>query len=512
MPQHFPTLEGVLIDGSWRCSIIKAREISLDDAATRISSILRRKKAALLLGAGISRDSGIPLSEQIIDAVLEECKFQIRENQRDLNKLIGLEFVLGNLERWFDLSTLLDIFRADKPNEFHRIVASLVNAGYVKEVATTNFDRLIENALDEIGLTRDVDYEFLGRKSVYDEFLLPSRSKLPKLIKLHGDIEFPESIMLTNNVNKGVIISKERNILKYIFSGWGKYLLVVGYSFNDSETVNEIIEKLPKLVRKKIILVNYEPLRTNTASISSLGGYENSRHLAPLNGFKGFVITCDSLTLMHKVATLVQKDDTGDGIHHEVHSSWKDYAHMWGNEANQKGRFYILLANLYNEYLMWAFGQDQELWYHINERKAELVAESTNSEDKRELAERQIEMAEASKYIFHDSEDRILVFYQRSLEIAQSIGDLEITGLCYLNISEIYRERNEELFKYNRDKGYESLSQVLDQQRRIDTFLRSDSSESVFLRVYLSNPDPSMLSSLSSDQDLQKRLRQILGG
>lgn len=68
------------------------------------------------------------------------------------------------------------------PSEAHKAIARLVVAGYLRVIITTNFDRLMEKALEEVGVTPTVI-------STADQIVgaLPLVHSGPTVIKLHGD-------------------------------------------------------------------------------------------------------------------------------------------------------------------------------------------------------------------------------------------------------------------------------------------------------------------------------------
>lgn len=131
---------------------------------------------ALLLGSGVSSAAGIPTGWAIVQDLI-----------RRIASVEGAD-AGGDPEAWFverfgeapRYSNLLDqlartpserqaIIRSyieptDEqrrtglrlPTKAHRAIANLVSAGYVKLVLTTNFDRLIEQALEEKGVSFDV--------------------------------------------------------------------------------------------------------------------------------------------------------------------------------------------------------------------------------------------------------------------------------------------------------------------------------------------------------------------
>jgi len=122
---------------------------------------------ALLLGSGISKNSGIPTGW---DIVVDLIKKLAEINKEDCSK---------NPEKWFsdkygeeaNYSTILSKLVKSpsermnflkpyfepteeeleqglkQPTEAHKNIAKLIKKGYIKVVITTNFDRLLENAL-----------------------------------------------------------------------------------------------------------------------------------------------------------------------------------------------------------------------------------------------------------------------------------------------------------------------------------------------------------------------------
>jgi hypothetical protein len=157
---------------------------------------------ALLLGSGVSRSSGIPTGwEVVLDLI------------RKLARLHG-EDCEPNPEEWFrkkhsaepDYSKLLDALaqtpagrqqllrnyfepsedersqNLKSPTPAHKAIASLVLDGYVRVILTTNFDRLMEKALEEAGVHPTV----INTPDAVSG-ALPLVHAGCTIIKLHGD-------------------------------------------------------------------------------------------------------------------------------------------------------------------------------------------------------------------------------------------------------------------------------------------------------------------------------------
>jgi hypothetical protein len=157
---------------------------------------------ALLLGSGLSRSAGIPTGwEIVLDLV------------RKLARLMG-EDCEPRPEEWYrtkfgedpDYARLLDeiaktpaerqqllrgYFEPDEdereqglkvPTPAHRSIADLVSKGYVKVILTTNFDRLLEKALDEVGVSPTII-----SSSDHIRGARPLAHTGCTIIKIHGD-------------------------------------------------------------------------------------------------------------------------------------------------------------------------------------------------------------------------------------------------------------------------------------------------------------------------------------
>lgn len=157
---------------------------------------------ALLLGSGISRSSGIPTGwEIVLDlirklAVLnnENCEtnevnwFVEKYNEAPDYSAILSKLAFQSTERVNLLKSYFEPTEGERENNLkeptiaHKAIAQLIKAGYIKVVITTNFDRLLENALREVGIEpqviRHVDDINGAMPLVHSEFTL---------IKVNGD-------------------------------------------------------------------------------------------------------------------------------------------------------------------------------------------------------------------------------------------------------------------------------------------------------------------------------------
>ena len=157
---------------------------------------------ALLLGSGVSRGAQIPTGWEItLDLVRRLAALQGVSSHTDwaawYRETAGKEpdyseivHELGGSpeERRALLHSYIEPTEEDRrrshkiPTKAHRAIARLVQGGYVRVIVTTNFDRLIENALTEQG----VEPTIVASEDALRGAEPPTHSKC-FLAKLHGD-------------------------------------------------------------------------------------------------------------------------------------------------------------------------------------------------------------------------------------------------------------------------------------------------------------------------------------
>ena len=158
---------------------------------------------ALLLGSGVSRAAKIPTGWEItLDLIRQlahvdgESPALPEEWYREKHGVAaGYSALLAQLAKTpTERQQLLRPFFEPTPEEreqghkrptvAHRAIASLAVGGYIKVIITTNFDRLIETALGEAGLTPQVistPDQARGAKRIVHAACT--------VIKLHGDYQ-----------------------------------------------------------------------------------------------------------------------------------------------------------------------------------------------------------------------------------------------------------------------------------------------------------------------------------
>jgi hypothetical protein len=157
---------------------------------------------ALLLGAGISRSASIPTGWDITrDLVQKLAKLHNEEvdpdpetwYQKKFGQPLNYSDLLNNLTKtpaermsllrsYFEPTPEEQEVNLKTPTPAHRAIASLVKLGFIKVIITTNFDRLLEKALQDEGITPSVI-------SSVDHLsgTMPYIHAKCTIIKIHGD-------------------------------------------------------------------------------------------------------------------------------------------------------------------------------------------------------------------------------------------------------------------------------------------------------------------------------------
>lgn len=196
---------------------------------------------ALFIGSGISRNAGIPTGwEIIIDhlkqlAALEDPavtsdfeewysnKYGCSPDYSDLLELLTSSKSERNnaLRRFFEPSEEELINGLKQPTKAHRNIAKLVKKGYIKVIVTTNFDRLMENALKNEGIEPVV----ISNPNHIDNVQPIVHNKIT-LIKMNGDYLDTEFLNLKSELSGYQPAMEE--LLKSVFQNFG--LITCGWS------------------------------------------------------------------------------------------------------------------------------------------------------------------------------------------------------------------------------------------------------------------------------------------
>ena len=181
-----------------------------------VSRAARNGGLVVLAGAGVSMaaPASLPgwleLNRMVLGALMQRLG-EYTERQAELEQLLGLLIKRRDEQRVFppeyqaqvmEEQIGLDYFHAlqalDVPqrNAAHETLAALAAAGYVAAIVTTNFDRLIEGALESRGVPHRVCIEPDGYRALADALASAQTGPLP-VVKIHGSVEDAASLVDT---------------------------------------------------------------------------------------------------------------------------------------------------------------------------------------------------------------------------------------------------------------------------------------------------------------------------
>lgn len=175
-----------------------------DDQLTRLAFSIHENKGvyAMLLGSGLSRAAEIPTGWEItLDLVRRVALAQgvgeqpdwaewyraTHGREPDYSEIVG-ELGLSASERrailhgYIEPSAMDREERRKQPTKAHEAIADLVRDGFIRVIVTTNFDRLLENALRERGVEPTVVASVDALRGAQ-----PLTHSSCFILKLHGD-------------------------------------------------------------------------------------------------------------------------------------------------------------------------------------------------------------------------------------------------------------------------------------------------------------------------------------
>lgn len=212
---------------------------------------------AVLLGSGISRAAAIPTGWEItLDLVRRVALMQGEPEQPDWARWYATKFggepnYSRLLEQLADTAAerraILDRYIEPTPEErdagkklptrAHRAIARLVRDGFIKVILTTNFDRLMENALRDEGVEPVVVASVDGLAGS-----VPMSHAGSYLVKLHG--EYKDARILNTDAELAGYPPEYDQLLDRVFDDYG--LIVCGWSGEWDHALRAAILRSPK--------------------------------------------------------------------------------------------------------------------------------------------------------------------------------------------------------------------------------------------------------------------------
>lgn len=227
------------------------------DPITKISFSIYENKGvyALLLGSGISRSAEIPtgwditlnLIERIAKAEeisgVDDWEAWYKETKKKVPSYSNIleELASTTSERRSILNTYIEPTAEEQaegkkiPTVAHYAIAELVSKGFIKVILTTNFDRLLESALQERGITPTVVASVDALKGAE-----PLAHSYCYILKLHGD--YKDNRILNTEEELAKYRAPYKKLLARIFDEYG--LIVCGWSGEWDEALRSELLKV----------------------------------------------------------------------------------------------------------------------------------------------------------------------------------------------------------------------------------------------------------------------------
>jgi len=211
---------------------------------------------ALLIGSGVSKTAGIKTGWEIVLDLIGQLAASLQEDPKpdpetwyetkfneepDYSKILE-KLTKTSSERMNILKKYFEPTEEEKeqklkvPTEAHKAIAQMVKSGYIRMILTTNFDRLLEKAIEEVGITPDViksEDDFKGA--------MPYIHSKYFIVKLHGDYKDTRIKNTSKELSK---YSKTTNkFLDEVFDRFG--LIICGWSGKWDNALRNTILKSP---------------------------------------------------------------------------------------------------------------------------------------------------------------------------------------------------------------------------------------------------------------------------
>jgi hypothetical protein len=218
---------------------------------SRLEEAALRRNLVILAGAGVSAGapSSLPGWKPLNAAIFRALRKRLETGIQKNDWLLPMETILESQRnadrfppdyqaqvieemcgvRYFHALQALDVAET---NAAHRGIAALTASGAVRAIVTTNFDRLIERALEAHGVAYEAAYDLNGYISLGNRLAAGEAGPVP-LIKIHGSVSDPLSMIDTLKQRRKGRSRAVEDCLQPLFPG---YWLYVGFSAADLET------------------------------------------------------------------------------------------------------------------------------------------------------------------------------------------------------------------------------------------------------------------------------------
>lgn len=235
-----------------------------------------KKEIIVFCGAGISFNSGIPLVWDIKSRILETLNLGDHEKNRLLEYSQPFEAFMETIIERTNPLPLFRMFELGAPGITHLFLAKMAKNQLIDTVVTTNFDKLIETAMDDEGVDYDTVYE---DKQLQD---LKIGDGMVRIIKLHGSVHNKNEMAVTIKkvAENDSIYSRKKAIDEIIANKKYKSILMIGYSCSDVFDINPSLSSQENKKKQIIYLRHSDKNKSSSEPLAN-----------PFEGYLGRMVT-----------------------------------------------------------------------------------------------------------------------------------------------------------------------------------------------------------------------------
>lgn len=302
--------------------------ISKDEFLETMKGIFQgHDRLCLFLGAGISRNSGLPLASDLQVEIALSLWHRTGSASQLQDKQLAILFRDNGitLELMFELMSTtisnralepLTLFRDGQPDWYHAVVAMLLHERPNTYAITTNFDCLIEKASKS------------ALQVAFDEQSISSQHETTPLYKIHGTAEHLESVTATiSEMTKGLSAGKA-TLLQHTLET--AEMIFLGWEGRDID-LTPVIEKS---AHKRILWFVYQNDGFEAWSNDSPGFEEFLARTAPhlqsmLSGGQSTVIACNPEKILRQLVSNVE-------VTKGTPPAWREVLNQWAKSLTVK--------------------------------------------------------------------------------------------------------------------------------------------------------------------------------
>lgn len=225
---------------------------------------LNEGRAAIFAGAGLSRAAGFVDWKGLLKDVADELNFVIEPH----TNLVDLaQYYVNETKSIHALATaILNKFPSSKaPTVNHQILASLPIDVYW----TTNFDKLIERALEEADKVYDV-------KSLPESLAVSKNDSQVTVYKMHGDVDNPDKTILTRDQFENYPHTHQAFLNNFSYDLANRTFIFLGLSFDDPN-LRYVLKHVRHLYRENQRIHYYLLKRLERKDFSGDPEFENKK-------------------------------------------------------------------------------------------------------------------------------------------------------------------------------------------------------------------------------------------